>query len=190
MSREAQGRDQSPEQFRAYLNLLARLQVNGWLRAKVDLSGVVQQTLLEAFQAPDQFRAMSATEQQAWLRRALANNLKDQVRKLHTEKRDVGRERSLEAALEESSSRIEAWLATNQDSPSDQAIRNEQLRRLAAALDQLPEDQRTAVELHYWGNCSLAEIAQQTERSKGAAAKLVQRGIAKLHDLLAEESRE
>src|SRR5262249_34900523 len=38
------------ERFRAYLGVLARLEVSPAMRDKVDLSGVIQQTLLEAHQ--------------------------------------------------------------------------------------------------------------------------------------------
>jgi RNA polymerase sigma-70 factor (ECF subfamily) len=190
MAREAQRHGRTPEQFREYLHLLARLQLDPRLQGKVDLSGVVQQTLLEAYQALDQFRQMSEAQQAAWLRKALANNLTDEVRKLSTQARDVGRERSLEAALEESSSRLEAWLVGDRPTPDQQAIRNEQLLQLAEALGRLSEDQRQAVELHHLKGCSLAEVAEQMGRSKGAVAKLVYRGIEKLHALLAEPAGE
>ena len=101
------------ERYRDYLALLARLQLNAGLQGKVDLSGVVQQTLLEAYQSlaasPDHPEALTS----AWLRQILANNLRDETRKLGAAARDVNRERSLEAALEQSSSRLEAWLAAN-----------------------------------------------------------------------------
>jgi RNA polymerase sigma-70 factor (ECF subfamily) len=172
------------EGFRDYLVLLARLQVAPQLRGKIDLSGVVQQTLLEAHQALDQLWPMAADEQAAWLRKALTCNMADEVRKLSTAMRDVTRERSLERAVEESSARLEAWLATDRSSPSEQAVRNEQLLRLAHALAQLPDDQRLAVELHHLRGRPVAEVARELGRSEGAAGALLVRGLKKLRELL------
>jgi RNA polymerase sigma-70 factor (ECF subfamily) len=190
MDLEAERQGQLLESFRAYLHLLARLQLDARLRGKVDLSGVVQQTLLEAHLAWDRFQLMSQAEQTAWLRKVLANNLTDEIRKLGTAGRDADRVQSLEEALEESSTRLEACLAVEQSSACQQAIRNEHLLQLAQAMDQLPEDQRLAVELHHLQGASLAEVARQMERSKGAVAKLMHRGIEKLHGLLKEQAFE
>jgi RNA polymerase sigma-70 factor (ECF subfamily) len=135
----------------------------------------------------DQFRSMTADHQAAWLRRALACNLADEVRKLGTAMRAVSREKSLEQVIDESSARLEAWLAADQSSPSEQTIRNEQLLLLARALAQLPDDQRLAVELHHLRGRPVAEVARELERSEGAAGALLARGLNKLRKLLKQE---
>jgi RNA polymerase sigma-70 factor (subfamily 1) len=176
------------EQFRAYLALLARSQVDDRLRGKIDLSGVVQVTLLEAHRSCAQLAGRTEGEIAAWLRRSLANNLTDEVRRLAVGKRDVGRERSLEAALEQSSARLEAWLAAEQSSPSQRLERQEQAVRLASALERLPENQRRAVELRHLQGTSLAEIAAALGCSKAAVVGLLHRGVHALRGLLAEAS--
>jgi RNA polymerase sigma-70 factor (ECF subfamily) len=189
MSHQARDSGQDLERFREYLSLLARLQLDPRLQGKVDLSGVVQQTLLEAHQASEQFGQMTEAQKVAWLRRTLANNLTDEVRKLGTAMRDVGREHSLEAALEDSSARLEAYLASGESSPSDLAVRNEQLLSLAGALARLPEDQRRVVEMHHLGGLPVAEVAEVMGRSDGAVGALLARGLKRLRELLRTDER-
>jgi RNA polymerase sigma-70 factor, ECF subfamily len=175
------------ERFREYLRTLARLQIRDPLRGKLDLSGVVQQTLLEAHQARDGLRSLSDAQLAGWLRGALANNLADEARRLGAQIRDVGREQSLQDALDDSSGRLEALLAVEQDSPSQLAVRQEDLLRLAGALGRLPDDQRAAVELHHLDGRALAETAEALGRSRSAAASLVFRGLRNLRRMLDEK---
>jgi RNA polymerase sigma-70 factor (ECF subfamily) len=170
------------ERFRAYLILLARLEIAPRLRDKVDLSGVVQQTLLEAHQGLINYPGGPKTEAEitAWLRSILSHNLADVLRKLTTRKRDVRREWSLEQALDQSTSRLEKWLAVDQSSPSQRVMRQEEILRMAATLATLPEGQRRAIELHHLQGWPLAEIAAELSTTKAAVAGLLHRGLKNL----------
>jgi RNA polymerase sigma-70 factor (ECF subfamily) len=172
--------------FRAYLRLLARLQLRANLARKIDLSGVVQQTLLEAYQARDAFPP-DVAQQAAWLRRALANNLTDEIRKLGSRGKQRVEEQSLEQALEASSVRLEAWLASEESTPGRRAVHREQLSLVAEALLQLPDDQRRAIEMHHLQGLPLAEVGQCLGRSREAVAGLVFRGLKTLRALLVEK---
>jgi RNA polymerase sigma-70 factor (ECF subfamily) len=171
--------------FREYLNLLARLQLRADLAGKIDLSGIVQQTLLEAYQARDDF-PLGAAQQAAWLRRALANNLTDEIRRGEVRGKERVAQQSLEQALEASSAKLEAWLAREESTPARAAAHHEQLSRLAEALLQLPDNQRLAVELHHLQGLSLADVGRHLGRSREAAAGLVFRGLKTLRTLLTE----
>jgi RNA polymerase sigma-70 factor (ECF subfamily) len=175
------------ERFRSYLLLLARVRLDPMVRAKVGASDVVQQTLLEAHCDLAQFRGRTVGEQAAWLRQILARNLANVLRELRRDKRDVAREQPLQAALDESASRLEAWLAAEQSSPSQQAQLHERAVRLAGALAALPDNQREAVVLRHWHGCSLAEIGERLGCTTAAVTGLLHRGLRKLrqqlHDL-------
>lgn len=174
--------------FRDYLCLLARLQIDGRLREKLDASDLVQQTLLEAHARREQFRGHSDAERAAWLRAILSHNLADALRALGRARRDVALERSLEAALDDSSACLQDLLAAEQSSPSQCASRQEDLLRLADALTRLPEPQREAVVQHHLQGQTLAELAAHLGRSEAAVAGLLHRGLRRLRELLEERS--
>lgn len=179
-------KDEALESYREYLALLARLQVPRWLQGKLDASDVVQQTLLQAHARGEQFRGRTEAERAAWLRAILKNALAEAVRAFGRRQRDARLERSLEAAVDDSSARLEAMLAGPDSTPSQRAVRHEDLLRLADALAALPEDQRTALELRHLQGRSLAAISQTMNRSEASVAGLIRRGLHTLRQRLAD----
>ena len=170
------------ERFRTYLHLLARAHLQNQ-RARIEASDVVQQTLLNAHARRDQFRGRSDAELAGWLRQILKHNLADAMRDLGRGKRDVARERPLEN-VDDSFSRADAWLAAAQSSPSQHAVKAEELLRMADALSQLPEPQCEAIVLHHLQGCSLAEVADTMGRTTAAVAGLLHRGLKSMRQVL------
>jgi RNA polymerase sigma-70 factor, ECF subfamily len=176
----------SLEDYRDYLRLLAGHQLHPRLRGQLDPSDIVQQTLLKAHEKLDQFRGSTDHELRGWLRAILARSLVDAAR---GHRRRRGDEiRSLEAALDQSSARLEAFLAAEQSSPSQKVMRAERLVALAAGMLRLPDDQRTALELRYLRGQSVAAVADQMGRAPVAVTGLLYRGTRALRELMTETS--
>jgi RNA polymerase sigma-70 factor (ECF subfamily) len=190
MSADAHRAGAELEEFRDDLRDLAQKQLDRRLWDRVDLSGLIQKTLLEAWQAWEQFQQLGAADRKPWLRRVLVNNLKDALDQLRTQRRDVRRERSLDEAREDSSTRVQAWLASEESSPSQKAIRQEEAQRLKARLEAalagVSPERRKALELHLEKR-TLEEIAKEMGKSKTAVAQLVHRGIGDLNRLLDQQ---
>ncbi len=186
MNRAAEPEGRPLEAYRDYLRLLARTQLGPRLQAKLDASDVVQQTILQAHEARGQFRGTTEAEKLAWLRAILANVLAAAARRFEAGARDVARERSLQGDLDLSASRLDGLLAAEGSSPSQRAVRGEELLRLAAALNRLPEDQRRVVELHHLQGLAVAEAAERMGRTRAAVVGLLYRGLKTLRQLLHE----
>lgn len=186
MSQPADAHGGDLDRFRSYLLLLARAQLDRRFQGKLDASDVVQQTLLEAHQGLAQFRGQDAGQKAAWLRQILARNLANAVRDLGRAKRNVAREQSLQKALDDSASRLDAWLAAEQSSPSQQAERHERAFQLAEALAGLPDNQREAVVFRHFQGMSLEEISEQLNCTTAAVTGLLHRGLKNLRKSLHE----
>ncbi|MFO1041548.1 MAG: sigma-70 family RNA polymerase sigma factor [Planctomycetaceae bacterium] len=177
--------DSSFEKYRGYLRMLVDVLTDPRLRGKLDPSGIVQQTLFEAYQASANLESSSDGSVLPWLRRILANNLADEMKRLLRAKRGGGREISLEQAMEQSSLKLEALIAADDLSPSHRLMKQERILHLTDALTRLPDAQREALILQHWHGWQLAKIAEQMGRSRVAVAGLVKRAIQSLREDLA-----
>lgn len=178
------------EKYRAYLSILAQTRFQSKLKSKLDPSDIVQQTMLQAYQSFEQFRGKTEAELAAWLRQILANVISRSLRDLGRGKRDIQRERSIDAELQQSSMRLGGLLAdSDQATPSQNIMRDELAAKLANAIMELPEDQRHAILGKYWHNLPSAEIGEQLNRSSEAVAGLLFRGLKKLRELMGAEPR-
>ena len=179
------------EPYRKYLMVLASVHLDPQLRGKLDPADVVQQVLLRAHAALHTLRAVDPPAVAAWLRKILASELADTLKHFHRDRRAIDRERSLEADLDQSASGLAGWLAAEQSSPSQRAVRNEDLLRLADALADLPDRMRAVVVLKHCQGWMLRQIAERLGATVPAVASLLRRGLEQLRARLApEESAE
>lgn len=106
----------------------AKAQLDSQLRARVDASDVVQQTLLEAQRDLPAFHGNVSAEWWAWIRRILENNIAKEVRMhLLAQKRDLRRDQSLDDSRGEAGT-LKLFLVGQLTSPSQKAMRQEARR--------------------------------------------------------------
>jgi RNA polymerase sigma-70 factor (ECF subfamily) len=177
------------EAYRSYLTLLARVQLGRRVRGKVDPSDLVQEAFLEAHRDFRQFQGQTEAELRAWLRRLLATNLADQVRRYRrTQRRDLRLEQQLAAELDQSSQALDRGLIAPESSPSARAARREEGLRLAEALERLPADYRDVLLLRHFQGLTFPEVARRLDKTLDSVKNVWLRSLARLRRVLEEET--
>jgi RNA polymerase sigma-70 factor, ECF subfamily len=175
-----------------YLPLLRlraqQLHLDPRLQRHLDWSDLVQETLLRGHERLAQFAGQSEGELVSWLLTILTNTYKDRLDREYAEMRDPAREQVFETVVNESSARLEAYLAANQSTPSEHVDKEQMLLRVAAALDELPEDERQVVILRHLMDVMIGDIAQQVGRPQTTVSRLLMRGMDKLRKRLRPSS--
>jgi RNA polymerase sigma-70 factor, ECF subfamily len=173
------------ESYRAYLTLLAQLQIGRRLQGKVDAADVVQDAFLGAHRDFGQFRGTTEKEFLGWLRQILAYVLANLVRHYQgAQRRDVRLERQLTIELDQSSHALDRGLVADQSSPSQQAARHEQAVLLAEALARLPEAWRDLLVLRHLEGLTFPEVAQRLGRTVDSVKKQWPRALASLRRVM------
>jgi len=187
---DAASRDRLFGLCRSYLDIVARSQVETWLRAKVDASDLVQETMLEAFRDFERFDRTSEQEWLAWLKRILAHNAADFVRRYRgTAKRQARREVPIRSPQDSTHAFGAAEPAAPCPTPSQEFAQIENELWVTAALAELPPDYQEVIVLRNLQRLSFNEVAERMERSRPAVQMLWMRAIRKLQEAMGAEDR-
>src|SRR5437660_3839595 len=153
------------------------------LKAKCDVSDLVQETLLATHQDFAQFQGHTKQELLNWLRGVLKNQLNNLVRRYRlTGKRQVGREESLEQ--EKLSEACDREPAAATPEPSAAAIEHEELILASQALDRLSERDREVISLVCGEALTFTEIGKRLRICKGTARQRYLRALERFRDML------
>ncbi|HVJ87776.1 MAG TPA: sigma-70 family RNA polymerase sigma factor [Caulifigura sp.] len=177
-------RDELFARCRSYINLVARTQVESWMRTKVDASDLVQQTMLEAYRGFPQFDGGTEGEWLAWLRKILSHNTQDFIRRMRTEKRGGAKEIPLQGGND--SEGLFHDPASPEESPSQMLTGREREIALAQAIERLPDDYREVILLRNLQRLPFDDVAERMGRTRGAVQMLWSRAIQKLTEEMGE----
>ena len=142
-----------------------------WARDLSDTDDLVQDTLIRSVANLDHFEARGEGALQAYLRGAVMNRIRDEIR----HKRRIP-----------SASALDSTIPAQGQSPLESAIGAEVLEKYDRALDRLDPETREAVIARIEMGCSYSEIAELMDKPSPDAARMtVSRALVKL----AEEMR-
>ncbi len=183
----ADGPDWDWERYRKLLHFVLRqTQLDPRLKRRYDSSDLVQETLTKAAAAWRRCRALGEGERVAWLKQILKNVAHDLRDREFADKRDPAREQSIQALAAESSVRLEALLPDDrQSTPGERLEREEELLRVAEALDELRAAQRDVIILRHTFALPVEAVAARLGLTEKAVSGLYQRGLHQLRQRLA-----
>jgi RNA polymerase sigma-70 factor (ECF subfamily) len=155
------------------------------LRNKVEPEDLLQETAIAALRYLPQ-TDLSQRDPFGWLCQLAEQRIIDAHRKLvQSQKRAAEREVPLQApAGRDGKGELLDLLVASMTTASEAFARDARALRLQDALNQLPEESRTALRLRYVDGLPTKEIAQRLGKSDGALRVLLTRTLARLQQIL------
>jgi RNA polymerase sigma-70 factor (ECF subfamily) len=173
------------QRHRGRLRQMIALRLDGRLRARVDPSDVLQDTLAEAARKLAVYARDRPLPFYPWLRRLAWERLV-QLHRWHvrTGKRSVKREEAWLPLPDESAVQLADRLASRGSSPSARLQRSEMRARVQDALARLSDRDREVLVLRYLEHLSTREIAAVLGLAESGVKTRQLRALQRLRDLL------
>ncbi len=147
-----------------------------------DAEDIAQNVFIEAYKSIYSFRGDASIS--TWLYRLSVNKSLDFIR----EKKRLKRGNGLVTSVDKTD--LENIQVTNSKMADDDLIRQEQIRMLEQAIDQLPERQKVAFQLSKIDGMSQQEVADTMNTSVSSVESLLIRAKRKLKELLIHKKEE
>jgi RNA polymerase sigma-70 factor (ECF subfamily) len=178
--------------YRDQLRRMINVRLEPQLRARVDPSDIVQETLLEASEKLSDYLQEQPIPFYPWIRQIAWDQL-IRMRRLHllAHKRSVQREEKPPMRLpDESVMLLARQLVGGVSSPSHKAIRNEMRDRVQKVLDDMEPPEREVLVMWYLEQLSISDIAAVLGLTESGIKSRHRRAIKKLTQLLTESAGE
>ncbi|MDP7288105.1 MAG: sigma-70 family RNA polymerase sigma factor [Phycisphaerae bacterium] len=161
---------------------VVRMRLGQALRAKVESIDIVQDAFLASLRGLDNVSCSNEGDFFHWLCKIIENRIRDQADYIHAAKRDVARETPIAGTGPSGDSVFGPLkeLARNTLSPASKIVRIEEINRLEAAIDALPENQREALLLVRYEGMSYQQAGDKLDLTLDATRMLVARAIVSL----------
>lgn len=170
--------------YRLYSDRLAgavRKSLGSRLRARMDKEDLVQSVWKDVLPDLDGFEYRGQDSFFRWLCARIIRKIQDKGRYYGREKRDAARETPIDVGGSQSGAgRV---LPASDPTPSQAAMRRENVERLMQLLDHLPDNQRQTLVFRLRDSKTFEEIAGELGRSAGAVRQLYYRALRRIGEL-------
>ena len=162
-----------------FLGLVAQQNMDGVVKSRQRVSDIVQNSLIRIVERFDTFNGSTSIEFRGWLKQIVVNEINNCRRALKTRKRDVAREKTLDAPAT-----FDLTPADPAYTPASQAIASERIKKFHEVLQQLSPDHAAVIRMRNIERLAFKEIAEKLERSEDAVSKLWFRAILNFEEKL------
>lgn len=160
---------------------IVRLRMGGELRSKLESMDLAQDVFISALRDLGNFTYKNEGDFLRWLSKIAENRLRDNLDRLHANKRDIRKEVRLKSYEPTTGDSFVAALGPiDTTTPSVIMSKREDLAKLARAIDALTSEYKEVIVLTKIEGLSYKEIAESLGKSGDAVRMLVSRAMAAL----------
>ena len=173
--------DQLCQVYSERVRWMVRLRMNRELRSKLESMDLAQDVLIHALRGLGDFTYKNEGDFIRWLSKIAQNALRDNLDKLHADKRNVRKELPLGGYRSTTNSRfVGSPGPIDITTPSMIMSRREDLAKLEKAIDMVKPEYREVIVLTKIEGLSYREIGDRLSKSDDAVRMLLSRAMASL----------